>query len=322
MAKSRKLADLQQLLDRVQATLPADAAVADLRRAIASKQAVAVARGAKLVAKHNLRQLAPALMAAFDPFLIDPIARDPNCLAKASIADALYRMDCREIELFLSGIRHFQLEPVFGGRQDTAPKLRSICALGLVRANYEDVFVELADLLADPEAPARTAAAQAIAYSENRERGVPLLRLRIRVGDTPTVLADCFTALLSLAPHDSLSLVAGHLDASEPEVREAAALVLGESRLPEAFELLRAWWERTFEPNLRSTALLAISMLRSKASVDFLLAFLAESAESELRGAAAALELLRPNAELWQQICTLLAARGLHPDTLSERHRR
>lgn len=316
MAKSsRQLETLKQLLDRVQATLPAESAVADLQRAIASKYAVVVARAAKLTAQHHLVRLAPELVAAFDRFLQNPVERDPSCLAKANIAEALYRLECREAELFCKGIRHVQLEPVWGGRQDTAPKLRGTCALGLVRMNYMDVFIELADLLADPEIPARIAAARAIAYSGDSERGVPLLRLRVRVGDTPAVLADCFAALLALSPQESLVLVADYLTAPAPELQEVAALALGESRLPVAFSLLQAWWERTSEPVLRRSGLLAIAMLRSEPAVEFLLALLATGSESDLRGALPALELYRADAGLWEQICTLLAARGMDPDT-------
>ncbi len=310
MAKSRKLDELQQLLDRTVATLPAESAVADLTRAIASKYAVAVARAAKLAAKHDLKQLAPELAAAFDRFMANPIERDPSCLAKAAIAEALYRLECPETELFLQGIRHFQLEPVWGGRQDTAPKLREICALGLVRTHYDGAFVELADLLADPEIPARVAAARAIAYSENRERGVPLLRLRVKVGDVPEVLGECFAALLNLAARESIALVAASLKAPEPQIQEAAALALGESRLPAALPLLQAWWERAREPELRGTGLLAIAMLRSEAAVGFLLGLLREAEESEVQQTLAALELYRGDTSLEQQIEAILVQRG------------
>ncbi|WP_225852694.1 hypothetical protein, partial [Haemophilus parainfluenzae] len=91
-------------------------------------------------------------------------------------------------------------------------KLRGTCALGLVRMNYPMVMVELADLLADPEPEARIAAARAVAYSE-QEWGIALLRLRMKVGDTPTVLGECLAALLQLAPADSLALARSFLEA-------------------------------------------------------------------------------------------------------------
>ena len=314
MAKSRKLAELQQLLDRVQDTLPADSAVADLQRILGSTYAVAVARGAKLVGKHELMQLVPDLVKAFDRFAIDPVATDPSCLAKASIADTLYRLECLEAELFLQGIRHFQLEPVWGGQQDTAPKLRGICALGLVRMHFSGAFVALADLLADPEVPARVAAVRAVAYSENPEQGVPLLRLRVRTEKEPEVLVEGFAALLFLAPQASVPLVAEYLQSPQSEVQEGAALALGESRLPEAFPILQAWWEQTREPELRGAGLLAISLLRSEESVRFLSTLLAEGAEADIRRALPALELYRADAGLWEQFGALLERRGLRAE--------
>lgn len=316
MAKSRKLSELQQILERVQATLPAETAISDLQQTLKSKYAVVVARGAKLVGECELMQLVPTLVQAFDRFMVDPIETDPSCLAKASIADTLYRLECAEAELFLQGIRHFQLEPVWGGRQDTAPKLRGICALGLVRMHFSGAFIALADLLADPEVPARVAAVRAVAYSENPERGIPLLRLRVRTEEVPEVLVECFMALLSLAPQDSLPLVADYLQSPQAEVQEGAALVLGESRLPEAFPILQTWWERTREPELRSAGLLAIALLRSEEAVGFLLELLAEGAEVDIHRALPALELYRADTEVWEQIGVLLARRGLRADPL------
>ncbi|WP_088889993.1 hypothetical protein [Leptolyngbya ohadii] len=183
-------------------------------------------------------------MAAFDRFLIKPKDADPGCLAKQAIADTLYRLEYSDETLFLKGIHHVQPEPIWGGTTDTAPRLRGTCALGLVRMNYPQVMVELGDLLADPEPEARIGAARAIAYSEN-DQGVPLLRLRVRIGDTSPVLSECLLALLQLAPSQSLPLVEDVLYARTAmalgavDQAEAAALALSESRLNEAFPILR-----------------------------------------------------------------------------------
>jgi hypothetical protein len=59
--------------------------------------------------------------------------------------------------------------------------------------------------LADPKPEARVAVAKAIAYTGNPQ-GVPLLRLKTRIGDQAAqVISECFTALLQLAPTDSLA---------------------------------------------------------------------------------------------------------------------
>src|SRR5262249_32602724 len=151
----------------------------------------------------ELAVLIPDLVAAFERLLVQPLRSDPSCAGKAAIADALYRIGAPEIGVYVNGIRHVQLEPVWGGKADTALQLRGTCALALVRVHYPDYLVELADLLADREAPVRKMAAQALAYSEN-PAAVPLLRLKALVGDDdPQVLVEILAALLTIAPGPS-----------------------------------------------------------------------------------------------------------------------
>ena len=43
-------------------------------------------------------------------------------------AEALEQIDHAEAAVFLAGVRHVQLEPAWGGSQDTAAPLRAACA--------------------------------------------------------------------------------------------------------------------------------------------------------------------------------------------------
>lgn len=308
MPKSRKLETLLAQLTEIRSQPNSEQTIADLQQILRSKFAVAVAQAAKVVHERELVQLIPDLVSAFDRFLQNPVETDPNCHAKVGIADALYRLEHRQETVFLNGIRHVQMEPVWGGRVDTAAKLRGVCAMGLVRMNYAEVLVELADLLADPEPPARIAAARAIAYSGN-PNGVPLLRLRARVGDEPSVLAECLAALLNLDADRSLDFVSSFLNAPVPQTQELVALVLGESRLPAAFDVLRQWWEKTREPELRRTGLLAIATLRQDQPIDFLLNLIATGTASHARDAVTALEVYRDDPILWQRVQAAAAQR-------------
>jgi HEAT repeat protein len=167
-----------------------------------------------------------------------------------------------------------------------------------------------ADLLADPEPEARISAARAIAYTENSQ-GVPLLRLKVKLGDKdPQVLSECFIALLKLAPDSSLSLVADFLDHPEVQISEMAALALGESRIKEAFPVLRQWWKRYRAPELRRIALLAIAMLRHDEGLEFLLSLIEEGKLSDAKDAVAALELYRHEHSLGQRILQSINKRG------------
>jgi hypothetical protein len=312
MAKSKKLDELLASLAEVREEPTSEAGLAVLRQILNSKFSIAVAQAAKIIGDAEVRSLIPELAAAFSKFMINGAETDPSCKAKQRIAEALYRLNYAEESLYLQGIHCVQKEAVWGGTTDTAAALRGTCALGLVRMNYADVMSELADLLADADAEARIGAVRAIAYTGNPQ-AVPLLRFKARVGDAdPQVMSDCFSGLLNLAPQPSLSLVASFLDAA-PETAEMAALALGESRQPEAFEVLRQWWQRTRVAELRLTGLLAIAMLRQDGALEFLLDLVAKGDKSDREGAIGALKMYQSDAILWQRVQQAMA--GSTPST-------
>lgn len=311
MAKSRKLEETLASLNQIRPD-PASG-TATLRQVLNGKYPIAVAQAARIVGEAAIGELTLDLVAAFDRYMANPNA-DQGCLAKHSIAEALYRIESRNEDLFLRGIRHIQMESVWGGKDDTAAALRGVCALGLVRMNYPDVMSELADLLADAKPEARGAAAQAIGYSENLQ-GVPLLRLRVQVGDVLPVLSDCFVALLKLAPTPSLPLVKTFLYArrefaEDTETAEVAALALGESRLPAAFAVLQPWWQQIKTAELRQTALLSIAMLRRDVALTFLLSLVAEGKLQDAKEAIVALNLYRHDEGLRQRLRGAIDQRG------------
>jgi HEAT repeat protein len=309
MPKAPKLEATLALLSQIEPDCPSEEAFEILKQVMRSKHAIAVARAAKLVNRMNAQVLIPDLVAAFERFMVNAATTDQSCIAKKTIAQTLYRLDYSQEDLFLQGIKHVQMEPVWGGKVDTAPGLRGFCALGLVRMNYPLVMVELADLLADPEPEARISAARAIAYTENSQ-GVPLLRLKVKLGDKdPQVLSECFIALLKLAPDSSLSLVSGFLEHPEAQISEMAALALGESRIEAAFPVLRQWWQHSRDPELRRSALLAIAMLRKDEALEFLVSMIEQGKLSEAKDAVAALELYRQDSILWGRICSAIEKR-------------
>lgn len=310
MGRGKALEATLATLGQVRADPTSPASRALLRAVLGGRSGHAAAQAAAIVAAHEIDGLVPELVAAFARFLEDPIRRDPGCAAKAAIADALYRLNAPEVDVYCRGIRHVQPEPVYGGRQDTAVQLRGTCGLALVRVRHPDYLIALGELLADPEAPARRMAAQALGYSEN-PAAQPLLRLKALVGDEePQVLSECLLALLAIAPDASLEFVAAFLDRRPPEVAEAAALALGGSRVAAALPLLAAWWERIFDATLRRTALLAIAMLKSDAAIAHLLAHVRESATPHAAAAIEALALYRHDPRLRAQVESAVERRG------------
>ncbi len=295
MAKSKALEDTLAALGELRRRPTDPESVALLRQALQSKSSHVVAKAAQVAGELEIRELLPDLVAAFDRLLLNPVKSDPRCSGKTEIARALYQIGEDREDVLLRGIRYRQLEPVYGGKADTAIELRTVCAHGLVRINHRDVLVELADLLADPDPPARRGAARALAYREN-EDGAPLLRLKILSGDTDDeVIADSLAALLRISPA-SVPFVARLLE--DGPLRETAALALGGSRLAEAFGVLRDWWERTADVHLRRTGLVAVAMLRSDAAHGFLLELIARGNGPDARDAIAALATFRHDEAL------------------------
>lgn len=316
MAKPRKLEEMQALLAEIRPDPTSDTGMATLRQILQSRFSIAIAQAATLIGEADITALRPELAATFDRLIENPKANDPGCLAKQAIAETLYRLNYGDAAIFRTGIHHVQMEPVWGGQEDTAAALRGTCALGLVRLNDPDVMNELADLLADPKPEARIAAARAIAYSENPQ-GVALLRLRLRVGDTPPVLSECVLALLKLAPTQaSLAQVTRLLNSHEASagesvaIAEAVALALGESRAPGAFVILRDWWQSVRDPELRQSGLMAIAMLRQDEAIEFLLSLIAEGSTPDGKNAIHALSVYRQDARLWQRVCETVEERG------------
>lgn len=310
MPKSQPLEETQVLLAELREAPLTPETQKQWQQVLRSPKAPVITQAAKILAQREITVLNPELAATFARLMEKPVKRDPNCLAKAAIADTLYRLESHNHTLFLQGIRHVQMEPVWGGSVDTAATLRGNCALGLVRMHYADVMTELADLLADPEGPARMVAARAIAYSEDPQ-GIPLLRLRVKMGDEPQVLSEYLAALLKLAPQQSIAFVSEFLQDPNPQVQELVALVLGESRQPDALASLTGWWEGVSNLELRVTGLLSIAMLRTNPAFEFLLDLVAGANETVAKEAIKALEIYRQDYDLWQRVCAAQEQRGL-----------
>jgi HEAT repeat protein len=307
LSLDEKLAAVRRLRDEED---PA-ALITELRASLGDRSNLVVAAAAAVVGERGLAELAPALGAAFDQFLKDPLKNDKLCRAKIAIVHALDRLEHDESPTFLKAARHVQLEPVYGGTTDTAAPLRAAAVFALARIGGPRLLPVFTDALTDPEKDVRIAAAQALAC-QNGECPSLLLRLKARLGDPEgEVLSECFLGLLQLDPEEYLPFVAGHLDDERPGMNEAAVLALGRSRLPQAFEALRAFSDRLIEPGLRETVLLAISMIRLPAALDFLIERLRDGAEPIALAALTALKIHAHDPRLRDRIGEVVDRRKL-----------
>jgi len=302
LPRSSKLEDALDRLARVRQDPSSHESLTELRAALAARSPHLAAKAATIVGELQIDALSPDLVAAFERFLVNPSKSDPGCAAKTAIVDALQRLSAPEPSVYLRGIRAVQMEPAWGGQVDTAVALRGVSAFGLVSMGYPYALTPLAELLADPDARARAAAARALAHSEDAA-AVPVLRLKALIGDEDAeVHSECLSALLSIDPTESIAFVGRLLDSPTEQARELAALALGGSRRKEAFPVLRQWWESRKDDSSRRTALLAIAMLKREEALDFLLDLVAAAPGPTARLAIAALAFHRYDDVLVQRV--------------------
>ncbi len=272
-----------------------------LRKHLASKVSLVVAKSAGIAAHIEDRKSIPDLTAAFYRFMTDAAKNDKGCAAKIAVVRALLAVDCDDEELFRVGIRHVQLEPTWGGRADTAAPLRALCGLGLVQVESPDAMNELAALLADKEADARIGAAGALRHCG--PSAAPLLRFKVLTGDEePAVVAECLTGLMALSSSASFEFVANFVDPEQPSLYEHAALALSESRLPGVFELLKEKWTGTFDREFKEALLLPVALTRSDEARDFLISVLKTGEVRMATSAIAALRIYRDDETMRSRV--------------------
>ena len=280
-----------------------------LRKHLADKSNLVVAKAAKIVAAAELEELVPALVDAFHGFMRDSVATDKGCSAKIELVRALADLGALEERVFLAGVLHVQLEPSFGQPIDTAAPLRAASGMGLVRMNHPDALVMLAALLADRELDARVGAVRAMAYSGKAE-AMPLLRFKVLQGDAePAVTAECFGALMQLEPSKSLEFVAGYLENRDPAVRESAAMALAESKQPAAVQLLIERWRPGMDETSRRALLTALSLARHESAFEFLFSLIAQGNVRSPAEAIMALALYRRDERIRNHVRQLVEAR-------------
>jgi HEAT repeat protein len=280
MAK-RAFEDKLTELDAV-SSLPAEEALPALQKALKSPNNYLVAKAAEIVRRLPLKELTPDLVAAFDRFFVDAEKRDPQCWAKNAISRALAEFEYEDSTVFLRGLRHIQMEPVWGGRSDTGGTLRSICAHALVgcrELREPELLGLLIELFRDKDNTVRAEAVRAIAQVGSEAASL-LLRLRATVGnDEPEVLANCFAGVLAMEGTAAIAWICQFLQ-HEDEIAGEAALALGQTRSSEVLDALRKAFAEHRDPWFGGVLLSAIALTRGEEAFDFLLELVREESRS------------------------------------------
>lgn len=308
MAKGADIDSQLRELSALRADVKSSSAQQKLTEALKGRNNLLAARAATIIFETQQTEFLPLLASAFDRFFTH--GSDKGCAAKTAIAEALYTLGETSIEPFLRGIRHVQMEPTYGGQVDAAAELRGTCALGLVRAGYRDVLLELPALLMDREPQTRQIAVRAVVYA-NDERGALLLRMKILAGDqNPDVLAEATSGLMKLSPGKSFDFVKSYLDSEDPAMAEAAALAIGGARTPAAFEVLQKQWQRHITAEPRAPLLLGMAMTRQAQAIDFLIQRIQEDSVRPAIDAITALAMYKHDEAVRARVSAAVVSRA------------
>jgi hypothetical protein len=301
----RELAQIQTLSEELKAGAALEPAQREfLRKSLAQRNNFLVSKAAALVADAALSDLLPEVLSAFDRFFINAPKSDPQCWAKNALSKAMVKLEHRQKEPYLRGMRHHQMEPVWGGQSDTAGALRGTCAHALVDCpgiSDADLLTALLEPLTDADKTVRMEAARAIAQVGGVSAAL-LLRLRALIGlqwhgdEEPEVLGVVCASLLSLEGASAVPLVAKALEAGD-DIAAEAAFALADSRLNEALAALLARHREGTDAWFGSVLLSAIALTRLPEAMDFLIATVARDAREAL-GAIEAIGRIGPSAEL------------------------
>jgi HEAT repeat protein len=287
---------------------PEEARLVALRKALGHRNNFIVAKAADLVRDFRMAQLTPELLTAFDRFFDNAVKTDPQCWAKNSLSRALAAMEYQEAEIYLRGMRHIQMEPVWGGQSDTAGTLRATCALALVQCRSltdSDLLAHLVDLAGDKEKLVRAEVARAIEQVGSPSASL-LLRLRALLGnDEPEVLGACYSGILRLDGVSVIPWIARFLAPADDSAAEAALAIAGTHSI-QGFNILSECFVKADDPWWRSVLLSAIALTRQDAALEFLL----DLVRTESLNAEAAIEAIfrsMPSQEVVKRLAKLTA---------------
>jgi len=282
----------------------------ELSKALTEKRNILVARAAKVISICEIRSFSPELVKTFQRLMVEPVKSDPGCLAKNAIAEALYDFDYDQPDIFLKGIRHVQMEPVWGGSADTAAQLRGICGRALASMNYPDVIFELITLIMDSEVQPRRSAVNALAFLARRESEL-VLRMKVLAGDKDSeVVGMCFSGLMEIAPDKSLDFVAAYLSSRNYAIATDAAMALGESRTLAAFEILKKQYESSILPEDKKWLLLPIALVRRDEVFQYLTSVLRKESVEIAVETISALKIFMSNPEYFKIVNQIISTRN------------
>ncbi|MGD0829490.1 MAG: HEAT repeat domain-containing protein [Terracidiphilus sp.] len=295
----KELAEMEALSEAMKAGAAPDAE--RLRKALRHRSSFLVAKAARMVADAELFALLPDVLAAYDRFFIDAAKTDPQCWAKNALVKTLVKLEHRQRDAYLRGLRHHQMEGAWGPPSDSSGALRCASAQALVDCpgiSDSDLLTILLEPLTDTDKTVRMEAARAIGQVGGPSAAL-LLRLAALLGKhepEPEVLGAVYSALLAVEGARAIPVVASALEPGDDPSAEAA-FALAEMRVPEALSALTLRFRASADSWFASVLLSAIALTRLPEAGEFLLTLI----QNESREAPAAIEAIgrsSPSAEM------------------------
>lgn len=258
---------------------PTPAAIQTLEGFLLKEDGPVVARVAELMVEWGLFDQGANLAQAFIRLLEAGMGKDAQCWGKLALVKALQALSWHDPEVYVLGCRSVQMEPVWGGQEDSATPLRAASAVALCECpgvRYETLLDVLVHLLADPAWNVRASAASAIAQV-GYPQGAPLLKLRVLLGDTePRVIGACLDGLLHLSKTEAIPFIQGLLAHADAGVRLEAVCTLAAAHLPEAVKVATEAWKNFPDPRSHKAIVAALASSPTLEATDFLSALLAQ----------------------------------------------
>ena len=275
-------------------------------RSLGDSSAIVVAAAARLAEKHDLRKTADVLKEALARFA-DVAKPDAGCEAKIALVSAMRHLEADDAELYRRMAAWEQTEGGYGGGRDVASALRAEAGLALAGMGDAEAPRVLCDLLfrvtggrVEDDASDRAAAARGLGGTDWPPAAL-LLRAKLHSGDVnPAVLGECCGAVARLAPLWAEAFVTGYLK-RRPDVLDAAAVPLGETRAAWATDLLLEHAAPLTRPDVRADAahaiLIGLALTRDPRAAALLQRLAGDAASPSRAAAREALKLLPSHAE-------------------------
>lgn len=218
-----------------------------LRKGLQDRSPSVVYTAARRIQQREIQELQREAAHACERFLTE---KDPGCRAKRALLETL----SNEPDLFLKTLKYIQLEPSFGGPEDTAAELRGLAAVKLAQCGWPDAAEHILPLLVDPQLPARLSAVRALAFL-----GESLVLRLLALHQDEDLIQECLDGVLHVEGKRAIPFVEEFLRTHF----QAAALALGGCRLPLAVDALREAWDHVVEREQKKILLVALATARA-----------------------------------------------------------